>query len=345
MNKTKLVFIISFLIITAFVLILSYYFSRAKNKKLTYLFELGEKVSRQINEEPANAAVVLRFNRDDTKIITLLNNGRVELWDLNRKTRTILTETVGLFSYCAAKDLLITKNNDQVYLVDIVSDYKRLITTGNYKLASVDKSCKTAALSTGTNEIEIWDLTSTALKSKIKTTLPVRNGLALSADAKIVAAAQGVYHKDRNRHETIIEIWDLASEYELPILKYDKRDTGTVVGVWNIFITSDNNKVGFDTQSSAESGIMLIDLDGNTVFEKSGFKSYWMRASDYNLVNNLLATGDEENNLVVWDINSEGIGFYNKMAEVVESVSFSNDGSLIAAGIADSTIQVFSADK
>ncbi len=345
MNKTKIVFISAFLIIVAFILILSFYFTRAKSKKLNYLYQLGEKVSRSVNEEPENAAIKIGFNSDGSKIITLLNNGRIELWDLNEKSMTLVTETDKLFGYCASEDLLITKINNEIYIIDIHSGHKKLLTNGEYELASMDKNCETLALSSGTNKIEIWDLKSKILKSKIKTALPVRNGLAISSDGQKVAAAEGIYHKDKRRHETIIEIWDLASANQQSILKYDKRQSGAVAGVWNIFFTSDNKNIVFDTQSSAESGIMLLDLEGNTIFEKSGFKSYWMRSADSHVNKNYLATGDEEKNIAIWDINSKGIGFYSKVNEVVESISFSNDGSLIAAGLADSTIQVFSTDK
>jgi len=345
MNKTKLVFIFSFLIIVAFILILSFYFTRAKNKKLNYLYQLGEKVSRQVNEEPQTAAIEIKFNKDDSKIITLLNNGNIELWDLNKKTKELITKTKQVFSYCSSNDLLVTRENNEVYLTDIVSSHKKLLTNGEYELASIDKNCETLALSSGTNELEIWDLKSKILKSRIKTALPVRNGLAVSSDGQKVAAAEGIYHEDRRRHETIIEIWDLASANLEPILKYDNRGNGSIAGVWNIFFTSDNKSIVFDTQSSAESGIMLLDFEGNTIFEKSGFNSYWMRSADSHVNKNYLATGDEEKNIAIWDTNSKGIGFYSKVNDVVEAISFSNDGSLIAAGLADSTIQVFSTDK
>ena len=345
MNKTKIVFIASFLIIIAFILILSFYFTRAKNKKLNYLFELGQKVSRQVDEEPENAAIEIRFNNDDSKIITLLNNGRIESWDLNEKTMTLIAETDKLFSSCAGKDLLITKENEQVYIQDIVSGNKKLLTKGKYQRASFDKNCERVALSAGNDEIEIWDLKSDKLKSKIKTTLPVRNGLAISPDGQKVAAAEGIYHKDKYKHETLIEIWDLTSANQDLILKYDKRKSGVVVGVWNVFFTSDNKNIVFDTQSKAESGIILLDLKGNTIYEESGFNSYWMRAADFYVNKNYLATGDEKRNIAIWDVNSKGVGFYSKVGEVVESISFSNDGSLIAAGLADSTIQVFNTEK
>ncbi|NIT14262.1 MAG: hypothetical protein GTN99_08510 [Candidatus Dadabacteria bacterium] len=183
------------------------------------------------------------------------------------------------------------------------------------------------------------------IKAKFNSAMPVRNGLALSPDGTKVAAAEGVYHEDKHLHETLIEVWDVASGSTKPIFKYDKRNNGIVVGVWNILFSADSAMIAFDTQSAGESGITLMGLDGNTTFAKSGFKSYWMRAADYFDAKNYLATGDEQRNLVVWDIKTKGIGFYNKLPEVVESVSFSNDGSMLAAGIADSTIQVFSTEK
>ncbi|NIP39219.1 MAG: hypothetical protein GWO07_11395 [Candidatus Dadabacteria bacterium] len=345
MNKTKTVFIVTFLVIIAFMLILSFYFTRAKNKKLIYLYGLGQPISRSINEEPPNAAIEIRFTKDDSKIITLLNNGKVELWDLSNKTKELISKTNKVFSYCADKNILVTSENNNIYLTDIISGNKRSLTRGKYQLASVDKNCEHLALIGDGNEVYVWNLKSNLLKSKLRTTLPARNGIAISPDGTKVAAAEGIYHEDKRRHETLIEVWDVASGNKGPVLTYDKRNSRLIVGVWNILFSSDSSKLLFDTQSSAESGIMLIDIQGSTVFEKSGFKSYWMRAADFNIDKNYLATGDEERNLVVWDLGSKEIGFYNKLPEVVESVSFSTSGSIIAAGIADSTIQVFRAEK
>ncbi|HSG30636.1 MAG TPA: hypothetical protein VLB82_03730 [Thermodesulfobacteriota bacterium] len=346
MNKTKAVFIFSFVVIVAFILILSIYLTKAKNQKLTYLYGLGEKVSRSANEEPPTAAIEIEFNKDDSKIITLLNNGDVEQWDLTKKTKESVAKTNRVFSYCADKDMLVTSENDTIYLTDIVSRNKRSLTRGKYQLASVDKKCEYLALiGDGSEEVYVWNLKSNSLKAKYRTKLPARNGLALSPDGSKVAVAEGVYHEDKRMHETLIEVWDISSGNKEPILKYDKRESGLIVGVWNIFFSSDSNKIVFDTQHQAESGIRLIDLQGNTIFEESGFKSYWMRASAFNSDKGHLATGDEERNVAIWNISSKAIGFYNKMPDVVESVSFSHNGSLIAAGIADSTIQVFSTEK
>ncbi|NIX15175.1 MAG: hypothetical protein GWN11_04685, partial [Candidatus Dadabacteria bacterium] len=289
--------------------------------------------------------IEIEFNKDDSKIITLLNDGDVQLWDLTKKTKESVTKTKQVFSYCSAKDLLVTSENDNIYLTNIISHNKRSLTRGKYQLASVDRKCEYLALIGDDSEVYIWNLKTNLLKAKFKSTLPPRNGLALSPDGSKVAVAEGVYHEDKRMHETLIEVWDVKSGNKEPILKYDKRDSGLIVGVWNIFFSSDSNKLVFDTQLKAKSGIRLIDLQGNTIFEESGFKSYWMRAADFNSDKGFLATGDEEKNVAIWNISSKAIGFYNKMPDVVESVSFSHSGSIIAAGIADSTIQVFSTEK
>ena len=344
-KHSKLVFTISFLVIVIFFILLSNYLRIAKQKKAFLLFELGQSVSRSLNKEPENAAIEIRFNNDDTKIITLLNSGKIELWDLKEKTKKLISQTDHVYSYCPNNDLIVTKKNNGIYLTDINSNNNEVLTNGEYKLSSIDKSCKTLALSKGNNIVEIWNLETRKLISIFKTSLPVRNGIAISSDGLKLAAAEGIYHEKINKHETIIELWDIKKNNSEPVLRYDEKEKGLIMGVWNILFTDDNNKIIFDTQSAAESGIMLIDKQGNTLFEKSGFKSYWMRSTAFNNIRNYLATGDENNNLVVWDLNSKGIAFYTKVGGVVESLAISNDGKLLAAGLADSRIQVFNINK
>lgn len=342
MNKTKIIFISTFLFIIAFLLILSFLYMKAKKNRLVFLYELGESTVRRIDQEPENATVELRFLKDDSQLIALLNNGNVVLWDLSKKTSSQITTTDGLFDFCPMQNLLITTKDKVVELMDIESGYEVAFNKGDYKYASIDKLCNTAAMSRADNEVEIWDIKSKTMKSKIQTTMPVRNGLAMSADGQKVAAAEGIYHEDKHRHETMIEVWDIASVAKEPVLVYDDRENRLTAGVWNLRFSSNGHRLGFDTHVNAESGVKLIDLHGNTLFEKSGFKSFWMRALDLYSDKNKLAMGDEEGNLVVWDVSSQGIGLYTKLPDTVESVSFSNDGSLIAAGSGDSTIHIFS---
>jgi WD40 repeat protein len=342
MNKSKIVFVSTIVIILAFIVIMTLYYSKAVKKKMHFMFQLGEQISRPHDDiEPEYAAIEIKFSNDDSKIITLLNNGDINIWDLDKQDKKMAFHTNSIFSFCSLNDFIIVTEGELVLSVDINTYDKFKLTTGKYKFSTIDKDCNRLALSDGAHEIEVWNLLGPKLLNKIKSELPIRNGLSISPNGAFVAAAEGIYDSTRNNHETIIEIWKLDTGKSQLIQKLDKRRDGLITGVWNIFYSPDNEKLIYDTQISAESGVSISDLKGDNVFEKSKFDSYWTRALAISPDGKTLASGDEKGNLVLWDIETQEIKSYYRMGDVIESLAFSNNGTELAAGLANSTIQVF----
>ena len=107
MNKAKIFFTVTFTIIVAFIVILTLYYSKALKKKIHLLYQLGTPVPRSENVEPDYAAIEIKFSSDDSKLITLLNNGNMELWNLETKTKVTVFNTDSLFSYCKSNNSII----------------------------------------------------------------------------------------------------------------------------------------------------------------------------------------------------------------------------------------------
>lgn len=341
MNKSKIIFVGTFVIMVVFILTLSLFYSRAVKKKMHFLYQLGQEISRPEDTEPEKSSIELVFSNNGTKIITLLNNGNIDIWDLNNQKIAVSFKTDSIFSYCAQNDYIFIEKDGDIYLVDINNGDRFKLTSGKYRYSSIDKECNRLALSGSDHVIEIWSLTEPKILNKFKSELPVRNGLSLSPDGSIVAAAEGIYHENENRHETKIETWRLESNDGRNTVKLNSVSSDHIAGVWNIFFSPDSARLIYDTQKSAESGISITDLQGNVIFEKNDLDSFWTRALAISPDGDTLASGDEKGNLVLWDVNTKEIKSYYRLGEVIESLGFSDNGAMLAAGLANSTIQVF----
>ena len=320
MNKSKIVFIGTFLIMLLFILTLSFFYSRAIKKKMHFLFQLGEEISRPKDTEPENAPIEISFANDGSKIISLLKNGNINVWNLDDQKKSVSYKTGSIFSYCVQNDYLITENDGVIYSVDINNGDRFKLTNGKYKYSSIDHKCDRLALSDSDSDIEVWSLTEPKMLVKIKSELPVRNGLSISPDGSMISAAEGIYHENENRHETKIETWKLKPNNGIDAFRLNLVSSNIIAGVWNIFFSPDSSRIIYDTHESEQSGIAISDLEGNIMFEKNNLDSYWTRALAISPDSNILASGDENGNLVIWDITNS---------------------SMLAAGLGNSTIQVF----
>ena len=162
-----------------------------------------------------------------------------------------------------------------------------------------------AVLSKGDNEVEVWRLAKQGSKvveterstQKLKTLLtefPVRNGLALSDDGRLIAAAEGSY-RDGEGHRTVVEIWDTTAEPPIRVF-----NTGEILGVWNVLFSPDATMLAVDTQKNAQSGIRVWEIEtGRKLLTKSGFEAYWTRALAFSPSGEYLVSGDEASHLRV----------------------------------------------
>lgn len=316
---------------------------------LEFAFQLGEKQQPRLDKLLSDVARQLVFNNDSTKLIAKGMGGTVVEWDIQTRQKREIgnTHTKRWFAYATeANHLLVRKANDNITRLSLGSGDETLLTNGQYESGSLSADGTLAVLSKGDNEVEVWQLADqnpTIVKSKesaqklktLQTKLPVRNGLTLSGDGKLIAAAEGSY-RDGEGHRTVIEIWNTTDENPIQVL-----NTEEILGVWNVLFSPDATMLAVDTQKNAQSGIRVWEVGtGRQRLAKSGFEAYWTRALAFSPSGKYLVSGDEASNLRVWDIAKGESVIWETYPTGIQALAFSPSGDYLAVALWDATIQM-----
>ncbi len=308
-------------------------------------FQLGEKQQPRLDRLLPDVAQYMAFNKESTKLIAKGMGGTVVEWDIqSRQKREVSNiQAKRLFVYAAEANQLLIQKEDDVTILNLKSGDETQVTKGQYESGSLSTDGTLAVLSKGDKEFEFWQLADVSSKTvkTFQTTLPVRNGLTISNDGKLIAAAEGTY-RDGEGHRTIIEIWD-ADDEKHPMRVFN---TGEVLGMWNLIFSHDEKMLAVDTQLNAKSGIRVWDVKtGAQLLNKSGFEAYWTRALAFapNKKSNsieYLASGDEKGNLRVWEIPGSESTIWVNYSTGIQALAFSPNGEYLAVALWDATIQV-----
>ena len=316
---------------------------------LEFAFQLGEKQQPRLDELLPDVARQIAFNKGSTKLITKAMGGAVVEWDIqSRQKREIGNiHTKRWFSYATGTNqLLVRKADDNITVRSVGSDDETLLTNGQYESGSLSTDGTLAVLSKGDNAVEVWRLAKqspTTVKSdgsaqKLKTLLtnfPVRNGLTLSDDGQLIAAAEGSY-RDGEGHRTVIEVWNTTDADPIQVL-----NTGEILGIWNVLFSPDATMIAVDTQKNAQSGIRVWEVGtGRQRLAKSGFEAYWTRALAFSPTSDYLASGDEAGNLRVWDLSEGESVIWETYPTGIQALAFSPSGEYLAVALWDATIQI-----
>ncbi len=316
---------------------------------LEFAFQLGEKQQPRLDELLPDVARQMAFSKHSTKLITKGMAGAVVAWDIQSRQKRAIgnIHTKRWFSYATGTDqLLVQKADDNITVLSVDSGDETRLTHGQYESGSLSTDGTLAALSKGDNEVEVWQLTQQSperVKSeesaqKLKTLLtdfPVRNGLTLSDDGQLIAAAEGSY-RDGEGHRTVIEVWNTTDTDPIQVL-----NTGEILGIWNVLFSPDATMVAVDTQKNAQSGIRVWEVGtGRQRLAKSGFEAYWTRALAFSPTSDYLASGDEAGNLRVWDLSEGESVIWETYPTGIQALAFSPSGEYLAVALWDATIQI-----
>lgn len=279
----------------------------------------------------------LVFSSDDTKIISKMEDGSVVKWDLETRDETHIATTTDLFAYSPARNLLLVrKENGDVTLIALDTNRETILINGGFENGNLSANGKFVALSRGDKEIEIWEVDRKRLLKRLKAAEPVRNGLAISHDGGYVAAAEGTY-RDGEGHRTKIEMWDIKADTPADLI-----DTGIILGVWNVHFSPDASMLAVDSQIEAKAGIRVWDRSTKEpLIALDNLEAYWARAVTFALDGKYIALGDESGVLILSNIKEDAEVFALRVDTGIESLAFSHDGSYMAVGLFDSTVQIW----
>lgn len=305
-------------------------------------YTLGAPKNYSDHIEPPEASRRLNFFNNDKQLLSFRNDGWVEEWRVEENESVSVAQTQEMFAFLPSNPAIVIRETSQdiakIYLGS--STKKDVITEGMYIHSTADTHGNFLALSKGDNHVEVWDLRQQKRTAIWKTKNPVRNGVDISGDGRLVAAAEGTYDDSNNLHHTIIEVWDLGTDE--PRLLWEKQGSEMIRGMWNVLFSPDSSQLAMDTQMKGKSGFQIIDaITGKLIVNQQGNDSYWMRSLAFSPDGQFLATGDEFGNITAWNTSDGTKVWRTQTGQVVESLSFSRNSSLLAAGLRDTTIYIW----
>lgn len=312
-------------------------------------FQLGEKHQPRLDKLLSDVARQMAFSSDGTKLIARGMGGTVVEWDLQSRQKREINHIHAKrwFAYSIGTDQMLARDaDDNITILSLGSGDETPLTNGQYESGSLSADSTLAVLSRGDNEVEVWQLTKRGSKTvksagsarKLKvlqTSFPVRNGLMLSDNGRLIAAAEGTY-RDGEGHRTAIEIWNATNERSMKVF-----NTGDILGVWNLLFSPDATMLAVDTQKNAQSGIRIWEIEtGRQLLMKSEFEAYWTRALAFSSTSGYLASGDEAGYLRVWDISKGESIISETYPTGIQALAFSSNDAYLAVALWDATIQI-----
>ena len=321
----------------------------AESVTLEFAFQFGERKKPRLDKLLPDVARRMTFNKDGTQLIVKQMDGAVVMWDVQtRQNRIVCTvpEKRGFAYSTGAHRVLARDADDNITILSIENRDEVPLTNGQYESGSLSADGTRAVISRGDSEVEVWQLgvqDPKILKGNVpvrklktlQTDLPVRNGLTLSDNGQLIAAAEGSYREGEG-HRTVIEVWDPTDESPTRVF-----NTGEILGVWNVLFSPDAKLLAVDTQKNYQSGIRVWDIKtGRKLLAKSGFEAYWTRALAFSPCGEYLVSGDEAANLRVLEHRRRRIGNLGNLSDpAFKRWHFSPNGDYVAVGLWDATIQ------
>ncbi|MBT3269383.1 WD40 repeat domain-containing protein [Candidatus Poribacteria bacterium] len=299
-------------------------------------FTLGEAVDNPTDDRPPTVPMRVALSSDDSQLLVLRADGSVETWDVAARTKAGTRDSNELFAYAPGDGTLVTRSADGAATASSASGGATSLFPTTSAHAALSGDGDVLAVVGQFGRVDVWSLGDTATSTTLKTALPARNGLAVSRDGALIAAAEGTYSDDAG-HTTVVEVWRRGADS--PLLRIDEKDAGVLVGVWGVLFSPDGSLLAADTQKDGRSGIRVWELpDGRVHFSSDGFNSYWVRALAFSADGRHLASGDEKGTIWVRGLDGGGTRHIGRPG-VVQSLAFSHDGRYLVVGNWDSTVE------
>ncbi|MBT5534192.1 WD40 repeat domain-containing protein [Candidatus Poribacteria bacterium] len=299
-------------------------------------FTLGDALPNPTDDRPPTVPMRLAVSKDGDVLYVLRAGGSLETWDVSARTRTATQEAGGLFAAAPDAGSFLTRSATGDATITSRDGNPNALFPTSSALGALSGVGDTLALVGEFGRVDVWSLAGEPAPKTFQTALPARNGLAVSRDGSLIAAAEGTHGADEG-HRTVIEVWRRGEDEAF--LTLDGRATGLVLGVWNVLFSPDGSLLAADTQKDGKSGIRVWELPGGEVrVGADGFNAYWARALAFSDDSRYAASGDETGNVWIRDLDGGRTRHFSR-AGVVQSLAFSADGRHLAVGRWDSTVE------
>ncbi len=335
--------LVAFSVVCLLVVVASYSLLSARNTPFSAV--LGSPVPHSSEVDTPQLAMDLAFSSDGRHVVAWQKNGKIVSWALDTGKIRRVGHSKAVFAYCSRNDLLLTAPSADMLAIQTLDG--KLITqleVGATEHAAWSADCSKFALAPkDKNRIELWDGRQIYQIGSAETSMPARNGIAVSADGTQVAAALGS-HSATWSHRTKIETFSSANEGKL-VRRSIFSAANSVLGMWKMVFSPVSSHLFVGSQIADKSGLRSFETNtGSEDWHQKGFEAYWVRALAVSPNGAHLISRDEKGNLRIWDsATGKALTSYNT-GLVVQSVAFSPDGEKLAAALSDGTIGILRLD-
>ena len=261
------------------------------------------------------------FSPDGTLLASGLNNGRVELWEVETGTKVAALRghrhwvTSVVFSPDGM--LLASGSRDQIIKL---WDVTKSVEVGTYEVerkgysqVSMSFSPDGAMLASGFQDgtVRLWDIATQTTIAELEGHVDYINSVAVSPDGTTLASGS----RDRT-----IKLWDVAT----------KRNIATFEGHANAIESVVFSPDGTMLASASGREIVLWDVATQTNIATLGGHTGSVESVSFSFDGTTLASGSTDGTVRLWDIKTRSIAILSGHM-TLNSMAFSSDGMTLAA--------------
>ena len=294
--------------------------------------------------ERPDMPTALAFNKTSTEIISRQENGEIYRWNIATGDKTKIAETAGAFAYCANASMVAVSTNDETLVLNADNGARIASMPGVNQHAAWSADCSQLIVANeDIAKFHSWDVQLETLIYSAATSLPVRNGLAVSHDGRLIAAATGSY-EHHSGHIGKIETFKHAGDDA--ISGREIGDAQSIDGMWTMRFSSTSGHLLFGSQKKALSRLVSANVENGSVDWAGPYsKSYWIRAIAASPDGSIAASGDEKGELIVRDAANGAPLTSRHMGQVIQTLAFSENGGQLAIGLKNSTIAIMDSSE
>ncbi len=302
---------------------------------------LGTPDAKTVKAAQSARALDLNFTQDGRQLVAYQANGEIISWNLETGKPRKIADGVTLFAMCPSKDLMLKAKGDGTLAVETLGGKViTLLEVGEIEYAAWSEDCSRFVLAPkDKNLVEVWHGEQIYPVASAQTSMPVRNGVALSVDGTQVVAGVGS-GSNTTGHRTVIETFAPKADGQLARRAVYSAANGEA-GNWKMVFSPVSSRLYVGSQVAGKSGLRSFETNsGSEDWHQANFVAPWVRALAVSPDGAQLVSGDEKGNLQVWDAaTGKKLNSY-KTGLAVQAVSYARDSRKLAVAAADGTIRV-----
>ncbi|MEM9061171.1 MAG: hypothetical protein AAGD13_11990 [Pseudomonadota bacterium] len=300
---------------------------------------LGVRHDPSVAEYRPEIPMQLAWDRAGTSLIVRQADGMIVSWSLADLSVRPIASTESVFAFCPAANRLLVNMNDSAVLLSLDDGGFLRIADRRYDHAAFSQDCSVLAIARDDESfIRLWQ--AERGWTSVATDRPVRNSLVLSRDGSVLAASG---QSNALGEGAVLELFDVGSGETEPTARVTGPEIS--VGDWSMAFSADGSGVVLGSRILGQTGLKRItSADGLVRWGRDSSDRNWVSALAASPDGILLATGDLDGLLQIWEVDRGVIVGEFDTAHAIESLSFSNDGRRLAVGLWNGTIGIAGAD-